>query len=121
MAKANQIWTKTAFAKVPKLYATEHTPKDKKVAHVKIFSIRSDHRHYVLEYDTEEGLAFVLTTNQGVIEYGYLSIPEVQELNDNFRQHGFRCPPFEREIHGTPAGGYTCQQIEEAHAKGTTP
>ena len=117
MARCNKLVTKTAFAKVPALYATEKVPADKKVARVKIFSIRSDHRHYVIEYNPETGIAFVLTTNGDVCEFGYVHIPELQEMNDNFRKHGFRCPPFEREMHGTPKGGYNIAKVQEAHSR----
>jgi hypothetical protein len=120
MARANTLFTKTAFAKVPQLRATEKQGFEA-VAHVLIFSIRSDHRHYILEYDPETGEAFVLTTNEDVCEYGYISIPELQATNDNFRQKGFACPPFEREIHGTPRGGYKVGRIKELHAEGKTP
>lgn len=121
MAKCNKLWTKTAFAKIPALYATEHTPEDKKVALVKIFSIASDHRHYVIEYDPTEGRAFVLTTNGDVCEFGYISIPELQEINDNFRSHRLRCPPFEREIYGTPRGGYNIAKVQDAHTRQFNP
>ncbi len=86
MAKSNTLWTKTAFSKVPAPYATEGTPADQVVARVKIFGNLSDHRHYIIDYDPETGLAFCLTTNQEVCEFGYISLPELQEMNDNFRQ-----------------------------------
>jgi len=117
MAKCNKLVTKTAFRKVPALYATEHTPENEKVALVKIFSIVSDHRHYVIEYDPTEGRAFVLTTNGDVCEFGYISIPELQEMNDNFRKHGFRCPPFEREMYGTLSKGYNIAKVQDAHTR----
>lgn len=117
MAACNQLVTKTAFAKVPRLYATENRPADEKVALVKIFSVVSDHRHYVIEYDPDDGIAFVLTTNDDVCEFGYIDIPELQEMNDNFRKHQFRCPPFEREIHGTPTKGYNISKVQEAHSR----
>lgn len=120
MAKCNKLWSKTAFAKIPALYATEHTPEHKKRALVKIFSIRSDHRHYVIEYDPKEGRAFCLTTNREVCEFGYVSIPELQELNDNFREHGFPCPPFEREIHGTSTG-YNIAKVLDDHTRRFNP
>ena len=119
MEKANKLFTKTAFRKVPKLYATGTVPADKKVALVKIFSIRSDHRHYVIEYDPKTGLAFCLTTNGDVCEFGFVSITEeLQEINDNFRQHGFRCPPFEREMHGP---SYNIAKVQEAHSRTFNP
>lgn len=121
MAKCNQLWNKTAFAKVPHLYGTENTQKDQTFALVKILSILSDHRHYVIEYDPEEGRAFVLTTNGDVCELGYISIPELQELNDNFRLHGFRCPPFEREIYGTPTDGYNIAKVQDSHTRQFNP
>jgi len=121
MAKSNKLWTKTAWARIPALYATEHTPDTKRRALVKIFSNLSDHRHYVIEYNPETGIAFCLTTNQDVCEFGYVSIPELQELNDNFRQHRFICPPFQREFHGTPRGGYNIEKVQEAHSRQFNP
>ena len=117
MAKSNKLWGKTAWAKVPALYATEHTPEDQKVAHVKIFGNLSDHRHYIIEYNPETGIAFCLTTNQDVCEFGYVSIPELQEMNDNFRGR-FPCPPWQRELHGTPRGGYNIAEVKEKHSRG---
>jgi hypothetical protein len=117
MAACNRLFTKTAFRKVPALYATEKTSTESKVAWVKIFSIRSDHRHYIIEFDPETGIAFALTTNQDVCEFGYIDLNEMQSINDNFRQHGFRCPPLEREIHGTPSNGYNIAKVQEAHAR----
>jgi hypothetical protein len=119
------VWTKTAFAKVPPLYGTENVPADKKVARVKIFGNLSDHRHYIIEYDHETGQAFVLTTNEDVCELGYLSLPELQEMNDNFRQEDpqrpgrrrFICPPWQRELHGTPRDGYNIADVKREHSK----
>ncbi|MHA2279716.1 MAG: hypothetical protein ACXAC5_02315 [Promethearchaeota archaeon] len=120
MAKCNRLYTKTAFKRVPGLRATEHQGDDA-VAFVKIFSITSDHRHYILEYDPETGHAYVLTTNLEVIEFGYICLREFQELNDNFRRRGFSVPPYERELHGTPRDGYRVGRIKELHALGRTP
>jgi len=115
MARSNTLVTKTAFAKVPPIGGTKGQG-DNARAFVKLFSNFSDHRHYVLEYNPETGEAFVLTTNQDVCEYGYISIPEMQELNTNHRQHRFPCPPMQREIHGTPVNGYRMGDIKAAHA-----
>ncbi len=126
MAKSNKLWTKTAFSKVPALYATEDVPADKVVACVKIFSNLSDHRHYIIEFNPQTGIAFVLTTNQEVCEFGYINLPELQEMNDNFRQEDpdrpgrrrFICPPWQREFHGTPTGGYNIAKVQAKHAQG---
>lgn len=126
MAKSNNLWTKTSFAKVLALYGTEDVPADKVVAHVKIFGNLSDHRHYIIEYNPETGFAFVLTTNQDVCEFGYISLPELQEMNDNYRledperpgRRRFICPPWQRELHGTPTGGYKIEEVQEKHAQG---
>lgn len=122
MAKCNKLVTKTAFKNVPALYATEEQPKEKKIAHVKIFGALTDHRHYIFEYDPETGEAFCLTTNREICEYGYISIPELQRMNDNFMQEDpnhpgrrrFIIPPWERELHGS---GYNAADIEAAHAR----
>lgn len=130
MAKCNKLFTKTAFAKVPALYATENVKAENKVAFVKIFSILSDHRHYVIEYDPETGEAFVLTTNQDVCELGYISIPEMQNMNDNFRaadpnrpgrpRARWIMPPWERELHASTEG-YSIASVQEAHSRQYNP
>jgi len=112
MAKSNKLWMKTAFNKVPKLYSTENQG-DNARAFVKFFSNFSDRRDYILEYDPEEGIAFALTTENGEQELGYISIPEMQEVNDNFRKHRFPCPPIQREMHGTPKEGYRIGDVKE--------
>lgn len=108
MSPYNKLWTKTAFAKVPNLYATEETPVDQKVAHVKIFSIRSDQRWYVLEYDPETGKAFCLHTANGDSSLGYSII---NDPGDNWEGEDMQAinnrnarilPPFERCSHFTP-------------------
>ena len=119
MAKSNKLWTKTAFAKVPALYATDG--KTDKVAPVKIFANFTDHRYYIIEYNPETGIAFCLVTNLEVCELEYLDIRELQELNDNFRAHGFVCPPFQRELHGTPRDGYKIAEIQAEHARSFFP
>jgi len=124
MAKCNKLWTKTAFAKVPPIGATEKIAAENKVALVKIFCALSDHRHYVLEYDPETTEAFVLTTNGDVCELGYILLSELQEMNDNWNQRNpetgrrrFLFPPWERELHGTPSAGYNIGKVQEAHAR----
>lgn len=118
MTPANKLFTKTAFRKVPALYATDGVPETEKRAFVKIFSNFSDHRHYIFEYNPETGIAFVLTTNQDVIEFGYINLNELQTMNNNFRGHGYPCPVWQRELHGGPTKGYTAADIREKHARG---
>ncbi len=109
MSPYNKLWTKTAFAKVPALYATEDVPADEKIAHVKIFSIGDDQRWYVLEYDPETGTAFCLHWNRGESELGYSSIEEMQSLNNRPRI----MPPFERDSSfGRSGKGWTVAEIK---------
>lgn len=125
MAKSNTLWTKTGFAQVAAPYATEDQPAAEVRAHAKIFGNLSDHRHYIIDYDPANGLAYCLTTNQEVCEFGYISLPELQEMNDNFMQEDperrgrrrFICPPWQREIHGKPKGGYKIAEVQAKHAE----
>jgi hypothetical protein len=108
MSPYNKLHTKTAFAKVPALYATEKIPADEKIAHVKIFCITDDQRWYVLEYDPETGKAFCLHTNLGDSSLGYSIIndpgnnwegEDMQALNN---RRARSLPPFERDAHFSP-------------------
>lgn len=98
MSPYNRLWTKTAFAKVPEIGAQDGKG-DEAVAYVKIFSIRSDQRWYVLEYDPVTGRAFCLQTQNGDASYGYSAIngdgwngESMQDTNDRMR-----LPPLERD------------------------
>lgn len=116
MARSNKLVTATAFKKVPALYSQDGKGEEAR-AHVKFFSNFSDHRHYVLEYNPLDGIAFCLTTNGDVCEYGYISIPELQEMNDNFRKYGYPCPVWQRELHGGPSAGYRIGDVQAEHDK----
>lgn len=120
MTPANRLYTKTAFKKVPPLYATEDVPTEEKVAHVKIFGNFTHHRHYIIEYNPETGIAFVLTTNQDVCELGYVDLNELQDMNTNFRKHRLPCPAWQRELYGMPSGGYNIGKVMSKHAVGET-
>ncbi len=115
MAAANRLFTKTAFKKVPPLYSQEFAG-DKAIARVKFFSLTSGWRWYITEYDPETGTAFGLVQGHE-IELGHISVTELQELNDNFRKHGFRFPPIERDLHySAKTLGEIRQQLSKGHA-----
>jgi len=124
MAKANVLWTKTAFAKVPKIMSQDGKGENA-VAYVKLFSPLSGWRWYITEYDTETGEAFGLVQGSEV-ELGNFAIKEVnvgdwggqdmQSHNDNFRKHRYRMPPFERDLHFKPTTiGKIRKTIEVGH------
>lgn len=66
--------SKTAFSRVPALYATEETPLSSKVLHVHYFFGAWD--WYVAEYDPDTGLAFGFVTSDLLPEgeWGYFNV-----------------------------------------------
>jgi len=111
MAKCNKLWTKTAFKNVPEIYAQDGRGEEA-IVYVKIFSIKSDHRWYITEYDPKTGEIFALCTNHGEAEFGYSALhgkqwkgEAMQDLNDK----SF-VPPFERDLHFQPT---TIKKIRE--------
>lgn len=121
----NRLWTKTAYRNVPNLGETNGQGDDA-VAHVKIFSIRSQQRWYVIEYDPETGRAFCLVTDliTGDSELGYSAIREVNPGDYEPEDRGgvmqcvnddSRVPPFERDSSFKPK---TVGEIKEKLAAG---
>ncbi len=110
MAKANNLWTKTAFRKVPPLKSQDGLGDDA-IAYAKVFSPLSGWRWYITEYDPETGEAFGLVQGHET-ELGTFALnnplglegwggEDMQSQNDNFRGR-YHFPPFERDLHFTP-------------------
>lgn len=127
MAPANTLVTKTAFKKVPKLYAQDGKGDDA-IVFAKVFSPQSGWRWYITEYDPETGKAFGLVAGHEV-ELGYFVLndpsdpadPEtgydgedMQSHNNHFRKHGYRFPPYERDLHFTPTSlGWVRERLKQ--------
>ena len=60
---------------LPKLYATEHTPTDEKIAQVKFFSPYNGWRWYAVEFDGED--TFFGLVEGWEVEWGYFSLSEL--------------------------------------------
>lgn len=122
MAKANNLYTKTAFARVPALYANENKG-DEAIAYVKIVCPLNGWRWFVTEYDPETGRAFGLVQGND-IELGYFMVngtlddDALQAHNDNWRQMKYRFPPFERDLHFKPQ---SLADIKRKLEQGLTP
>ncbi len=109
MAKANKLFTKTAYKEVPAIRSTDGQG-DSAVVHVRLFSPLSGWAWYVTEFDPETGEAFGLIhgheTELGTFAIGLgddqYSGESMQDLNNNFRAKGLRMPPYERDLHWTP-------------------
>jgi hypothetical protein len=123
MAKANNLWTKTAFAKVPTLKAQDGKGDDA-IAYVKVFSPLNGWRWYITEYDPTTGEAFGLVQGHEV-ELGTIPLnnplgedgwdgEDMQYQNDHFRGR-FIMPPFERDLHFKPT---TIGAIRESIERG---
>lgn len=127
MSPYNKLWTKTAFAKVPAI-GSQDGKGDNAVAHVKIFALSG--RWYVLEYDPETGRAFCLHQNtNGDVSIGYSPINEVnpgdwdgedmQSQNNQWKEKGYRFPPFERDSSfGRSGKGWTVAEIKASIERG---
>ncbi len=73
-----KLLTKEIVAQIPKLYETEKTPIDQKVAIAKLFHPLSSWTWYIVEYDGQDtcwGLVEGFET-----ELGYFSIKELSEV-----------------------------------------
>ena len=114
MKPANRLWTKTAFAKMPPIKGAEAWG-EQAVAYVKLFSTSSDWAWYVTEFDPETGHAFGLVSGFAM-ELGYFDVlGEMQDMNNRWRELGYQCPPFERDLHYHPT---TLAKIRDAfHAR----
>lgn len=66
---------------LPKLYATENVKEDEKILQVRYISIFSNWEWFVCEYDKESKVAFGYVIGLEK-EWGYFSIEEFQEIND---------------------------------------
>jgi len=104
MKPANQLWTKTAFAKVPPIYSQDGKGDDA-IAYVKVFCITNGWRYYITEYDPSTGEAFGLV--QGFeVELGSFALTGDQWTDDSMQQLNDKArilPPFERDFHFKPA------------------
>lgn len=123
MSPYNNLWTKTAFAKVPPLKAQDGKGDDA-IAYAKLFCPQNGWRWYITEYDPETGEAFGLVQGHEV-ELGTFAIHEVnpgdwegedmQSQNNNWRGK-YPYPPFERDAHFRPTTiGEVRTSIELGH------
>lgn len=122
MSPYNQLWTKTAFKKVPQLKAQDGKG-DEAIAFAKVFCPLNGWRWYITEYDPETGEAFGLVQGHEV-ELGTFALREVnpgdwggedmQSQNNNWRGR-YRFPPFERDGWFKPT---TIGRIRESIEKG---
>ena len=80
---------------LPKLYSTEHTPTDEKMAHAKFFCPYNGWRWYAVEFDGKD--TFFGLVEGWEVEWGYFSLSELAELTV---QNGV--PAIERDTSFTP-------------------
>ena len=66
---------------LPKLYDTENIKTEEKILKVKYISIYSDWEWYLIEYNKDTKIAFGYVIGHES-EWGYFSIKEFQEIND---------------------------------------
>lgn len=94
-----KLLTKDLVSKLPKLYATDGVPNEKRVVHVKWFDPCGRGTWYVLEYDPEEELAFcwcVSPLGADCDELGYVSVPELASVRNRLGLG------IERDLYWTP-------------------
>ena len=74
------LLTRTIASKIPKLYDTEESKLDEKIAHAKLFLPGSSWTWYVVEFDGRD-LCFGYVDSGSVgSEYGYFSLSELESL-----------------------------------------
>lgn len=77
-----KLITKALAKKMPKLYETEHTATEDKVAVAKFFHPASDWTWYVIEYDGNDLCWGLVSGNEK--EFGYFSISELEAVRGPF-------------------------------------
>lgn len=90
-----KMLTKAIERKLPKIYETQETPLDEKVAVVKFFSSWSNWTLYGIEYDPEEKEFFGLVIGHEK-EFGYFTLDDLQSVNG---PHGLK---IERDRYWSP-------------------
>lgn len=94
-----KLITKKLKETMPKLYATENTPCDDKIAMVRYFIPGTTAQWFGIEYSEEENLMFgfaSLFADPIMDEYGYFSLDELLGIRGPFGMQ------VERDLHFTP-------------------
>ncbi len=74
-----KLLTKEIEKSLPRLYATEKVPLERKILRVKYFTPWSNWTWYGVEYDPEDKLFFGYVQGQEE-EWGYFSLTELEDL-----------------------------------------
>lgn len=94
-----KIMTKEILKRLPKLYATDGVPLEKKIAQVKFFSLQGRGTWFGFEFDPEEKLFFgyvISPLGSDCDEMGYFSLDELMSVR-------FGCiPGIERDLYFQP-------------------
>jgi len=77
-----ELMTKELEEVLPKLYATENIKLEEKILQVRNRSINSNWEWYLIEYDKDKKLAFGYVIGVEDREFGYFSLEEFQEVNE---------------------------------------
>ena len=78
----NELMTKELEEVLPKLYATENIKLEEKILQVRYRSTNSNWEWYLIEYDKDKKLAFGYVIGVEDREFGYFSLEEFQEVNE---------------------------------------
>ena len=75
------LLTKAILAKLPVLYANEEKSACDIKVPLKLFNPLGSQSWFITEYNPETGIAFGYVTGMQCDELGYISIPEIEEMN----------------------------------------
>ena len=93
--RRHKLLTEDLRKQLPKLYATENTPTDEKIAVVKFFSPYNGWRWYAVEFDGTD--TFFGLVEGWETEWGYFSLGELAAVTI---QNGV--PAVERDVYYSP-------------------
>ena len=94
--RRHSLMSAEAAESVPPIYSTENTPLEQKEVPVKLFSIVSNWRWYVIEMDREEGLSFGWVEGHEK-ELGYFHLDELANIT-----FAGGVPAVERDLYWRP-------------------
>ncbi len=102
--RRHKMMTEEIRKRLPKLYETENTPIEEKMAQVKYFSPYNGWRWYAVEFDGED--TFFGLVEGFEVEWGYFSLSEIMSV----ALAGNTLPAVERDISFQPT---SMKEIEE--------